>query len=215
VHRHRGGRHFSVPLERVNAPADRRDMRARLHMARLRLGAAERVAAASALVSTLEQLPQFLVAARVAGYWAVGGELPLNLALGRLRSREQTYHLPVLAPGTTLRFAPWETGAAVQPNRLGIPEPECDPAMLLPARDMELVLLPLLGFARSGNRLGAGAGYYDRSFAFLQGQPRPTRPLLVGIGYHFQELPELAHESWDVPMDFVATDRELIACRPV
>ena len=89
-----------------------------------------------------------------------------------------------------------------------------DAAALLSATQIDLVLVPLLGFDRRGNRLGAGAGYYDRSFEFLRAKPRPAQPLLVGIGYHFQEVPELPAESWDVPLDFIATDRELIECAP-
>jgi 5-formyltetrahydrofolate cyclo-ligase len=198
----------------MNAMADRRDLRARLRLARLRLSAGERIAAANALISTLEQLPEFLVDANVAGYWAVAGELPLNIAFGRLRARAQSYYLPVLASGNTLNFARWEPGIPVRANRYGIPEPDADPVELRSVQDLDLVLVPLLGFDRRGNRLGAGAGYYDRSFAFLNGKPRPARPLLVGIGYHFQELPELAREHWDIPLDFVAAERELIVCAP-
>ena len=59
---------------------------------------------------------------------------------------------------------------------------------------------------------GYGGGYYDRSFAFLNEQVRPTEPLLVGIAYAFQELPEVGNKAWDVPLDFIATERELIDC---
>ena len=199
---------------KLDSSCSRAVLHARLRTARAQLGATERIAAASALVSTLEQLPEFLVDARVAGYWAVGGELPLNIALGRLRARAQSYYLPVLAAGNTLTFAPWEQGLPVRANRYGIPEPESDPTELVSAQDIDLVLVPLLGFDRRGNRLGAGAGYYDRSFAFLKEKPRPAQPLLVGIGYHFQELPQLTPQPWDVALDFVATDRELIECAP-
>jgi 5-formyltetrahydrofolate cyclo-ligase len=72
--------------------------------------------------------------------------------------------------------------------------------------------VPLLGFDRRGNRLGHGGGYYDRSFGFLNEQVRPTEPLLVGIGYAFQELAQVDEQAWDVPLDFVATERELIDC---
>ena len=184
----------------------------RLRAERAALGAGERIAAAHALISTLEQLPEFLVDTHVAGYWAMGGELPLNITVGRLHARAQNYYLPVLAADNLLKFGEWRPGISVHANRYGIPEPRCDAAALLSATQIDLVLVPLLGFDRRGNRLGAGAGYYDRSFAFLRATTRPAQPLLVGIGYHFQELPELAPQSWDVPLDFVATDRELIAC---
>src|SRR5450432_389418 len=196
----------------LDSSSSRADLRTRLRAERAALGAGERIAAANALISTLEQLPEFLVDTHVAGYWAVGGELPLNIALGRLHARAQNYYLPVLATGNKLRFAEWRPGVSVRANRYGIPEPVCDAATLLSATQIDLVLVPLLGFDRRGNRLGAGAGYYDRSLAFLRAKPRPAQPLLVGIGYHFQELPELPPQSWDVPLDFVATDRELISC---
>jgi 5-formyltetrahydrofolate cyclo-ligase len=187
------------------------EMRARLRDARAALSPRERALAAEAVAATLEQLPEFIVDTRVAGYWAVGGEVLLHAACARLRAREQIYHLPLIQDDNTLRFARWQMGAVVRANRYGIPEPANDAPNLSPS-ELDLVLVPLLGFDRRGNRLGMGAGYYDRSFAFLREGTRPAQPLLVGIGYHFQELPELAPQSWDVQLDFIATDRELISC---
>jgi 5-formyltetrahydrofolate cyclo-ligase len=195
----------------VTRPADPSGLRAWLRAERARLDAPSRIAAAEALLDTLEQLPEFLVDANVAGYWAVRGELPLNLVFAGLRAREQNYHLPLLA-GQSLRFARWAPGAALQANRYGIPEPVCEPKDSTPPQGLDLVLVPLLGFDRRGHRLGSGAGYYDRTFAFLHGMTRPAHPVLVGIGYHFQEVSDLSAQSWDVAMDFIATDRELIDC---
>ena len=192
---------------------DRRDLRARLRARRERLTPAERIAAAGGVASVLEQLPEFLVDERVAGYWAVGGEVPLHVALGALSARGQRYHLPVLMSGNELRFAPWRRDVELKPNRYGIPEPVCSADELLAPAALELVLVPLLGFDRCGNRLGTGGGYYDRSFAFLNEAARPAQPVLVGIGYSFQELPALPREPWDVRLDFVATERELIEIR--
>ena len=191
---------------------DRSELRKRLREQRTRLAPRERIAAAEALAQVLEQLPEFIVDARVAGYWAVSGEAPLLAAYARLRGREQTYLLPVIGNDDTLQFAPWQSGAPVHANRYGIPEPVADAAQLLAASAVDLVLVPLLGFDRRGNRLGMGAGYYDRTFAFLRDAARPAQPLLVGIGYHFQEIDALTPQPWDVPLDFIATDRELIAC---
>jgi len=169
------------------------------------------MAAAEALATALEQLPEFLVDPRIAGYWAVAGEMPLHAAYASLRSREQQYFLPLITAANDLQFAAWHAGAAVQANRYGIPEPVAQSGVL-GASDLDVVLVPLLGFDRHGNRLGSGAGFYDRSFAFLRASQRPARPVLVGIGYHFQEVGEIVPAAWDVPLDFVATDRELIAC---
>jgi 5-formyltetrahydrofolate cyclo-ligase len=185
-------------------------LRTRLRESREGLGAAERIGAAQAVLGSLEQLPEFLVDVRIAGYWAVRGEVPLNLVYARTRAREQIYYLPTLRDDKTLTFAPWKNGDAVTINRYGISEPAA--ANASDAETLELVLIPLLGFDRLGNRLGSGAGYYDRTFAFLAGQKRPARPVLVGIGYHFQEVATMVPNPWDIPMDFIATDRELIDC---
>ena len=186
--------------------------RARLREARAQLPARQRISAAEALADVLEQLPEFIVDQRVAGYWAVNGEVPLLAAYARLRARAQNYLLPVITAEDTLKFAVWQAGAPVRANRFGIPEPEVDSKTVLPPRDVDVVLVPLLGFDRRGNRLGMGAGFYDRTFAFLHDVPRPAHPLLVGIGYHFQELDALTPQAWDVRLDFVATERELIDC---
>ncbi|MFC4765358.1 5-formyltetrahydrofolate cyclo-ligase [Dyella koreensis] len=195
----------------MDATAQRRELRQQLAERRRSLTPPQRIAAAQGLRRSLEQLPEYFTDLRVAGYWASNGELPLNLVIPPLATRGQQFLLPVIGPGTHLRFAPWQSGEDVQPNRFGIPEP-VSPKELLEPFQLDLVLVPLMAFDRRGHRLGYGGGYYDRSFAFLKDQVRPTEPLLVGIGYAFQELPEIEAERWDVPLDFIATDQELIDC---
>ncbi len=180
---------------------------------RARLGPAERIAAAQGLADQLERLPDFLVDRRIAGYWAVNGEIPLHVAVGRLARRGQTFLLPVVGSGRRLRFAEFHPAMPVRPNRFGIPEPVVeDIAALVAPEDLDLVLVPLLAFDRRGNRLGHGGGYYDTSFAFLRDGARPAGTLLVGVGLACQEVAAIEPEHWDVPLDFIATERELIPC---
>lgn len=195
----------------MDATAQRRELRHRLGERRRALTAQQRIVAAQGLRRSLEQLPEYHTDARVAGYWAVNGELALNLVIPPLLARGQQFLLPMLGAERQLRFAPWVAGDAVEPNRHGIPEPVHVTAPLAPFQ-LDLVLVPLLAFDRRGQRLGYGGGYYDRSFSFLNEQTRPTEPLLVGIGYDFQELDCIEPARWDVPLDFIATDRELIDC---
>lgn len=197
----------------VEATDARRELRQRLAEARRLLAPVQRIAAAQGLRHTLEALPEYHTDARVAGYWAVDGELALNLIIPPLLARGQQFLLPLIGPQRELRFAPWQTGMDVAPNRYGIPEP-IERQKTFAAFQLDLVLVPLLGFDRGGNRLGYGGGYYDRSFAFLNEQGRPSEPLLVGIAYAAQELERIEPQSWDVPLDFIATENELINCHP-
>lgn len=73
--------------------------------------------------------------------------------------------------------------------------------------------MPLVGFDATGNRLGMGGGFYDRSFAFKRIQPQ-QRPLLIGLAHSFQQLPQLPVASWDTPVDMVVTERAVFDFRP-
>ncbi len=127
-----------------------------------------------------------------------------------LRARGQVYCLPMIGAERQLAFAAWTPGMAITMNRFGIPEPECASTERLDPEQLDVVLLPLLGFDRAGHRLGFGGGYYDRSFAFLQGRTGVARPVLIGIGYAIQEVPAIEAMPWDVHLDYIATERELI-----
>jgi 5-formyltetrahydrofolate cyclo-ligase len=185
----------------------RRELRAR----RAALPPAERIAAAEGLAARLEELAEWHVDQRIAGYWAIHGEMLLHRAAAACERRRAQWHLPRL-DGNTLRFAPWRVGDPLSPNDYGIPEPAVPLAQCLAPEALELVLVPLVAFDRRGGRLGAGAGFYDRAFAFLKHGERPREPLLVGVGFAFQEVESLPPAAWDVRLDFVCTEKELIDC---
>ena len=180
--------------------ATRREMRA----ARAALGVAERLAAADAVADTLASRPELRAPGYVAGYWAVGGELPLHRVQTQL-APGQVWCLPVVQGDATLRFAPWRAGDATVANRFGIPEPAVDPASTLDATELAVVLVPLVAFDDAGHRLGMGGGYYDRTFAFRRTTAAP--PWLVGVGYALQEVADAGARDWDVRLDAVVTER--------
>jgi 5-formyltetrahydrofolate cyclo-ligase len=201
----------STPASSPTDP-ERTALRTRLRAQRDAIAPGERIAAATALAEHLEAIPEFMTDRNVAGYWAVAGELPLAGILGGLRARGQSYHLPVIGADGRLLFAPWTPGIDVVPNRFGIPEPSLPPSELVGPDAIDVVLVPLLGFDRRGHRLGFGGGYYDRTFAFLRETVRPSRPILAGIGYARQEIDRIEPRDWDVRLDYVATERELVDC---
>lgn len=196
----------------MNTSTARQELRQRLREQRAALPAAKRIAAAAGLLEQLLQLPELTVDERIGAYFAVNGELSLHMAVAHCWRQGKQLHLPVVDAKRQLRFARYTPDTPVQPNRFGIPEPQVAANQQVAPASLELVLVPLLGFDRRGHRLGYGGGFYDSSFAFLQQAARPATPLLVGIGYSFQEVDTLAPESWDVKLDLIATERELIDC---
>ncbi|NYZ62807.1 5-formyltetrahydrofolate cyclo-ligase [Luteimonas deserti] len=185
---------------------DRIDLRRRLRAQRRETPAGARIAAADGLARELLALPLLPTRGYVAGYWAGDGEIGLHVFQLRLPAG-LVYCLPILH-GDILHFAPWRAGDPLVTNRYGIPEPDVEPASALTAVDMALVVTPLVGFDRHGQRLGMGGGWYDRTFAFRRTSSPP--PLLVGAAFASQEttLPPPAH--WDVPLDAICTESDTV-----
>ena len=77
----------------------------------------------------------------------------------------------------------------------GIAQPNFDPQKVLELRDVDAVVVPGLAFDRSNNRLGRGAGYYDR---FLSGLPETITT--IGLAFDFQMTDCLPIEAHDRPL---------------
>jgi 5-formyltetrahydrofolate cyclo-ligase len=190
---------------------DRKALRHDIRASRRAMSAGERIAAAEHLADHLLALPCMPKHGRVGGYWAVDGEIGLHAWQLQLPDT-LVYCLPVLHHENQLRFAPWRPGAPLLPNRHGIPEPDIDASELLLPEDMALVTVPLVAFDAQCRRLGMGAGWYDRSFAFRRERAAP--PWLVGAAFARQQVDALVSESWDVPLDVVCTERGSFTATP-
>lgn len=180
----------------------RPELRRRLRDQRRTLAPAARIAAAEGFAAQLFALPSLPTRGYVAGYWASDGEIGLHVMQMRLPAG-LVYCLPVLHEDA-LRFAPWRAGDPLVTNRYGIPEPDVEPSSALDARDMAVVVTPLVGFDARGHRLGMGGGWYDRTFAFRRTQAAP--PLLVGAAFALQQVDALEAAEWDVPLDAICTE---------
>lgn len=174
---------------------------------RLAISAAQRMQTADAIAQQLVNLPEWPTANYIAGYWATRGEVPLHIVQMRVQT-PKVWCLPIIQQDRTLKFAPWRSGDDLVSNQYGIPEPDISPTSALDASIPSIILMPLLAYTNGGARLGMGGGYYDRSFAFRHDLAAP--PLLIGIAYSDQEAEHLPSEEWDVKLDMVINEREVL-----
>jgi 5-formyltetrahydrofolate cyclo-ligase len=189
--------------------AEVRDARRRLRRLRAAVAGEERLAAGRAICRTLERLPVFRRGARVALYLPMRGEVDLRPSLLSAWRRGITVFVPRIVNRRRGRmsFVPWSPGAAERRNSYGIAEPAGALAQE-PALHLDAVVLPVVGFDRQGNRLGMGAGYYDRALRRRRDPARRwRRPLLVGVAFACQELPAIPASPWDVPLDLIVTEQ--------
>ena len=141
----------------------------------------------------------------IAIYLSVHSELstvPLCAALLRAGHR---VHAPVTMRGYRMRFVRLRANTPLRRCALGLPQPVSANGSRS-ARQMDVVLLPLLAFDDAGGRLGNGGGYYDRALA----RTRCGRtPALIGYAFAAQQVAAIPGEPWDVRLDAVVTERGL------
>jgi 5-formyltetrahydrofolate cyclo-ligase len=143
-------------------------------------------------------------AARLAAYLAMPGEPPTADLIAAFLSTGTEVLVPVTRPDHRLDWVLHDPAAPTVRSALGIDEPMAEPLPGDALAEVDLVLVPALAVDHHGNRLGRGAGYYDRALAGLRG--RPDRPLLCAVVFADELLPEVPHDDHDVPVDLVLTD---------
>jgi len=143
---------------------------------------------------------------RIAAYCAADGEADPGPAMAAARALRRTLYLPVLDPlrAGGMAFVRTEAGDPLHPNRFGIPEPQGGEAVR--AAFLDLVLVPLVAYDGTGHRLGMGAGYYDRCFAFRHARGAWCKPRLIGVAFDFQEVDHIEARAWDVALDGIVTE---------
>ena len=144
------------------------------------------------IMQRLERMPRFREAATVALYWSLPGEVE-TWDFVQKWSASKRILLPVMQDGTLVLRPFTGRGHLVQAG-FGIWEPA--PGKEVPLEEVDLVVVPGMGFDPRGGRLGRGRGFYDRLLTV-------SRPFKVGVCFDFQLFDEIPAEPHDVPMDAV------------
>ena len=116
-----------------------------------------------------------------------------------LWARGQVVALPVLEDDPTdrsMKFRTWTKDMALVPGRFDIPVPPPDQSSII--RPTCLVV-SLTAFDSLGNRMGRGAGFFDRYLATANCQ-------VIGVGFETQRMQQVPTKGHDVAMPVMATD---------
>ena len=181
--------------------AEKAVWRRRLAAARAALPPARLAAAAERVTGHV--LERLTGASRVAAYVPIGTEPGSLDLLDRLRDGGTVVLLPVLRPNYVLSWASYTTPDALIAGPWGLRQPPADAAEPARLDVVDAILVPALAVDWRGNRLGRGAGYYDRALAGVSAAV-PVAALL-----HDGELvPDLPTDPWDRPVTSAVTPAE-------
>ena len=136
----------------------------------------------------------------VAVYLPIGSEIDPRPLMGKLEAAGAKLALPCVQDDGTMVYRAYRRGDMLEKRPFGLLEPNPE----VPEVQPTLVITPLLGFDRSGNRLGYGKGHYDRALTRLRDQ---GRVFVCGLAFFGQEVEAVPAESHDVPLDWVMTER--------
>jgi len=187
-----------MPMTADELKSWRKGERARLVAARESLDAATLERFRQRLDGHLRRSFPGLATAKLAIYWPIRGEYDARPLTQQLRERGAVTALPVVVGARQpLVFREWHPGVALKTGPLGISYPAGSDPVVPTA-----MLVPMLGWDEAGYRLGYGAGFFDRTLASLT-----TKRVVIGVSYELGKLKTIHPQSWDIPMDWVVTER--------
>jgi 5-formyltetrahydrofolate cyclo-ligase len=175
----------------------------------------ERLAARDALSSAERQRKSQSIAAHgasgitfspdtvISGFMPIRSEADTRPLMEALRARGGRLVLPVVLDRETIVFRAFEADAPLVKTGFGTTGPGEDAEVL----DPDILLVPLAVFDGQGQRIGYGAGHYDRAIARLHAGGK--QPVLIGVAFDCQETPSIPAEPHDVPLHAILTESGL------
>lgn len=176
------------------------------HILRERMKAERRNAARARPDAGVHAARNFMAAipvpesAVISVYYPMRDELDTEPLVAALIEGKHRIALPVVAKkNAPLIFRLYAPGDALIDGSYG----ELIPDGAAPEATPDIVVAPLLAFARDGGRLGYGGGYYDRTLAAL----RAKKPVVaVGLAFECQRLAEIPEAPGDQRLDWIVTE---------
>lgn len=184
----------------------RSDLRKQIRLARQSLTEFEQAEAAKKINVNISQHLNLSQINRVGIYLSNDGEIDTSLIIKTLWEHNVEVYVPIIHPFSSgyLLFQRYEKNSPMTLNRYGILEPKLNCSQVIPVIALDVLFTPLVAFDLSGNRLGMGGGYYDRSLASYYREQR-DKPQLIGLAHSCQRVDKLPCEAWDVPLKTIIT----------
>jgi len=180
---------------------ERRDLRHKMLEKRKILNPETVSTVSTKVCERVKGLDCFKESKKIASYVAYNGEIdPFSL-----ESSEKVFSFPVVQKAGNLKF--FRSDGNFTKGVLNILEPISEIEEEI--QSLDVVIMPLVAADTAGNRLGHGAGYYDKTFNL---EKVSKRPKLVGLAHSFQIIERIEPQSWDIPLDVLVTENEVFFC---
>ncbi|MEI9882565.1 5-formyltetrahydrofolate cyclo-ligase [Atlantibacter hermannii] len=181
----------------------RQQIRQQIRLRRKSLTHEQQTQAAQQAAARMMGFAPVVEAQTVAAFLSFDGELDTRPLIEGLWRAGKKVYLPVLHPFSAgnLLFLRYFPDSDLVLNHFKIHEPALDVRHVLPLNKLDVLITPLVAFDTTGQRLGMGGGFYDRT---LQNW-RAHGLFPVGYAHDCQQVDALPFEEWDIPLPAVIT----------
>lgn len=194
---------MAKPPQPASLSDSKRALRHDILLKRDALTADSRATASARITENILRLAQFQRAKTVLAYASIGSEFDTKVLLDHVVRGKKLVLPRVDRAAHRLRLHRVNhLDTDLQPGVWGIREPRPDVCVTSALSDIDFILVPGVAFDRHGQRLGYGAGYYDR---LLPGAPRRTA--VVAAAFEIQLTDNVPTGALDVAVDLVVTER--------
>jgi len=143
-------------------------------------------------------------------YYPIFNEISPLVFIKYFKDNNITTALPVVdSNSNSMVFKKWFKKEKLQKSHIGTYEPLLTNKTIFP----QIVVVPMLTFDRKLNRLGYGAGYYDKLISTLKRHfdKKQKNFITIGLAYSEQETKSIPYESHDQKLDFIVTEKEILS----
>ena len=138
----------------------------------------------------------------IGGYYPSNYEIDDLAILDLLEKKNFKVSLPIIKKDNQMNFYSWSRNDPLKINKFGIPEPVSS-KIFYP----DILLVPLVAYDSSLNRLGYGGGYYDRYIEKIEKIKKVTK---IGLAFSFQKISSIPINQYDKKLDFIVTEKEIL-----
>ncbi len=189
---------------------EKQRLRKEVLVRRDKLTTALRVIRSADILQKLFELEAVRSATWIHFYVSCGGEVETTGMIAHALSRGKRVTVPKMetASKQLILSEILDPVRDLAPGPKGIPEPKPEALRPVETDTMDLFVVPGVAFDERGNRLGQGAGYYDRLLAGISG-----RIPIVGLAFELQIVERVPTNDHDIRVDWIITEKRVIKCR--
>ncbi len=140
---------------------------------------------------------------KVSVYYPSNYEVDTYHLIQILSKEKFSLSLPKTLRNGIIKFVNWAPNEALMVNKFGFLEPLNMTKKVVP----DVIIVPMLAFDNSRNRLGYGKGYYDKYLGHHKSKKKITT---IGVAFSFQKYKKIPFTNSDVKLDYILTERGII-----